>query len=113
MLTINGKAGCGALGAIRIRVELTSVARFVFCPDLFDGQLSVAKATAHADPPDELICYAELAVLPIGGHGGGVALFGCLHPQHLLHPNGEAVPAGEGGRLPAYCRPIALYISFT
>lgn len=113
MLTINGKAGCGSFGAIRIRVELTGVARFVFCPDLLDGQLSVAKATAQADPPDELIFYAELAMPPVGGHGGGVTLFGCLHPQHLLHPLGEAVPAGEGGRLPAHYRLISLYVSFT
>lgn len=113
MLTINGKAGCGAFAAIRIRVELTGVACFIFCPDLLDGQLSDVEATAQADPPDKLICYAELVVLPVGGHGGGVTLFGCLHPEDLVYPLREAVTAGEGGRLPTHCRLIALDISFT
>lgn len=94
-------------------MELAGVARLVHCPDLGDGQLSFAEAAAQADPLAELVADPELAVLPVGGHGGAVALLGCLPPQHLLHPLGEAVPAGEGGRLPAHRRLIALYRSFT
>lgn len=113
MLTIHRKAGCGAFGAVRIRVELAGVARLVHHLDLLDGQLSVAEATVHTEPPGEAIRHAELAVLPVGGHGGGVALFRRLLPQHLLHPLREAVAAGEGGRLPAHHRLVALYGSFT
>lgn len=94
-------------------MELAGVARLVDGPDLVDGQLSFAEAAAQTDPLAELIADPELAVLPVGGHSGAVALFGRLLPQHLAHLQGEAVPAGDGGRLPAHRRRIALYRSFT
>lgn len=113
MLTIHRKAGCGAFGAVWKRVELAGVARLVYRPDLVDGQLSFPQAAAQTDPRAELINNVDLAVLPVEGHSGAVALLGCLLPQHLAHPVGEAVPAGQGGRLPAHRRLIALYRSFT
>lgn len=94
-------------------MELAGVARLVHRPDLLDGQLSAAEAAVHTEAPGEAIRHAELAVLPVGGHSGGVALLGRLLPQHLLHPLREAVAAGEGGRLPAHHRLVALCGSFT
>lgn len=94
-------------------MELAGVACLVHGPDLFDGQLSFAEAPAQTDPLAERRSNADLSVYPVKGHGGGVALLGCLPPQHLAHPRVEAVPAGEGGSLPAHCRLIALYRSFT
>lgn len=112
VLTLNRKAGRGAGGAFWISVELASVARLVYCPDPVDGQPSFAEAAAQTDPLAELTRDPELAVRPVGGHSSAVALLGCLLPQHLAHPVGEAVPAGEGGRLPAHRRLIALPRSF-
>lgn len=112
-LTINRKAGRGASAAVWKGVELAGVARLVYCPDLLDGQLSFPEATAQTDPRAEVISDPVLALVPVEGHSGAVALLGCLLPQHLAHPGGEAVPAGQGGRLPAHHRLIALYRSFT
>lgn len=113
VLTVNRKAGCGAFDAVGVRVEHAGVARLVHCPDLVDGQLSLAEAPAQTETLAERLHKPELAVLPVGAHGGAVALFGRLLPQHLPHPPGEAVPAGEGGRLPAHRRLTALYRSST
>lgn len=94
-------------------VELAGVACLVHGPDLLDGQLSFAEAPAQTDPLAERSSNADLSVYPVKGHGGAVALLGCLPPQHLAHARGEAVPAGEGGCLPAHCCLTALCRSFT
>lgn len=111
-LTVHGEAGSGAPGAVWVRVELAGVAGLVLRPDRPDGQLGVAQAAAQANPTRELLGYALVAALGVGGHGGGVALLGRLPPQHLVHPLGEAVPAGQGGRLPAHGRLVALQAHF-
>lgn len=97
VLTINKEAGGGAFGAVRVCVELTGVAGLILRPDLLDGQVGVPQGEAQADPTRKLVGYVPVAVLGVGGHGGGVALFGRLPPQHLAHPLREAVPAGQGG----------------
>ncbi len=113
MLTINREAGGGAFGAVWVCVELAGVAGLVLRPDRLDGQLGVAQASAQVDPPHELLHYALVAVLGVGGHGGGVALLGRLSPQHLAHPLREAVPARQGDRPPAHGRLVALQVDFT
>lgn len=112
-LTINRQAGGGLHSAVWICVELAGVARLVLRLHLLDGQLGVGQASAQTNPTHELIRHALVAVLGVGGHGGGVALFGRLPPQHLLDPLGEAVPAGEGGGVPAHGRLVAIQVHFT
>lgn len=94
-------------------MELAGVAGLVLRPDRLDGEMGVAQAAAQANPTRELLRYALVALLGVGGHGGGVALLGRLPPQHLVHPLREAVPAGQGGRLPAHSRLVALQAHFT
>lgn len=113
MLTKDRKAGSGVFDAVWECVELAGVAGLVHRPDLLDGQLSVAEAPAQTDPLAERGSNADLSQYPVKGHGGAVALLGCLLPQHLAHTRGEAVPAGKGGCLPAHCRVIALCRRFT
>ena len=94
-------------------MELAGVARLVLRPGLLDGQLGVTQAAAQANPTHELVSYGLVATLSVGGHGGGVALLGRLPPQHLEHPLRDAVPARQGGRLPAHGRLVALQAHFT
>lgn len=89
-------------------MELTGVAGFILRPDRLDSELRVANVLAQADPTDELIRDALVATLGAGGHGGRVALLGRLPPQHLVHLLWDAVPAGQGGRLPAHSCLVAL-----
>lgn len=112
-LTIDREAGGGASAAVRVRVELAGVARLVLRLDRLDGQLGVVQGSAQADPAPEVLFHSVVAILAVGRHGGGVALLGGLPPQHLLHPLGQAVPAGEGDRLSAYDCLVAKQPHFT
>lgn len=94
-------------------MELAGVAGLVLSPQLQDGELGVAQAATQAHPTPELLADALVVTPGIRGHSGGVALLGRLPPQHLVHPVGEAIPAGEGGRLPAHRRLVALQVHLT
>lgn len=112
-LTINREAGCGAPDAVWECVELAGVARLVLGPDRLDGQLGVSQGSAQTHTLLEHLFYDLVAMFIVGGHGGGVTLLGYLCPQHLVHPLREAVPAGEGGRLTAHSRLVAIQTHFT
>lgn len=89
-------------------MELTGVAGLVLCSHVLNGQLCVSQSSAQADPTLKRMLYFVVVALSKGSHSGGVALLGRLPPQDLLNPLGEAVPAGKGGRLPAYGRLVAI-----
>lgn len=112
-LTVDREAGRGTSGAVWEGVKLTGVAGLVLRPDRLDGQLAVVQSPAQANPTSERLLYVVMTSLGVGGHLGGVALLSRLSPQHLLHFLREAVQAGQGNRLPAYGRLVALQVHFT
>lgn len=105
-LTEDREAGCGALGAVRVGVELAGVARLVLGPDPLYGQFGFPQRAAQPDPTFELLLRVR-AMLGVRGDGGGVALLGRLPPQNLVDALAEAVGTVQGDRPPAYGRPVA------
>lgn len=112
-LTIDRQAGCGAPGAVWVRVELAGVAGLVLRRHRLDGEHGPVQSPAQTDPLPEVLLHAVVTRLAVGGHGGGVALLGRLPPQNLLHLLVEGVAAGEAGRLPADGRRVAHRLHFT
>lgn len=93
-------------------MELTAVARLIFCSHLCQGQRAFSQRAGQPDPTFELFPYA-LVGLGVPGHRGGVALLGGLLPHHLMNPVAEAVGAGQADRLPTDGCPVPLQVDFS